>query len=281
MKTAVKSLALVLAGAGLAAVLFANPFDWAALAPLQRLAGGGGAATAGGDEEAGLYTCGMHPQVLNEGPGTCPICQMDLTPLAESGDDAHAHAAGETWVCPKHSETIREDEAGECPICGRELVLEGHDHEPRAGGEGWWTCPMHPQIVEDEPGSCPICGMDLVWKEAESTPQTARSGGRGAVVTIDPGVIQNMNVRTTEAERGDVVRQLRTVGSFAYDQDRMVTVTTKFEGWIEKAHVSYVGEKVRRGQPLFEIYSRELVQTQQELLSALTYAQRRRSPLPR
>lgn len=273
MKTALKSIALVLAGAGLAAFLFANPFDWAALSPLQRLGGGG--ATAAGDAEAGagLYTCGMHPQVLNEGPGTCPICQMDLTPLGESEDGAPAQAAGEKWVCPKHSETIREDEAGECPICGRELVLEDHDHEAHSEGQGWWTCPMHPQIVEEEAGSCPICGMDLVWKE-EAAPQSARSGGRGAVVTIDPGVIQNMNVRTTRAEQGDVVRQLRTIGSFAYDQDRMVTVTTKFEGWIEKAHVSYVGEKVRRGHPLFEIYSRELVQTQQELLSARGYAER-------
>ena len=270
MKTAGKSLVLVLLGAGLAAFLFANPFDWSALAPLQRLVGGA-PATAGGPD-ARLYTCGMHPQVIHEGPGTCPICQMDLTPLADAGG-ARSQPAAEEWVCPKHSDTIREDEAGECPICGRALVLEGDEGHGHSA-DGWWTCPMHPQIVQDEPGSCPICGMDLVWKEPEPAPAPPARGVRGTVVTIDPGVIQNMNVRTTEAERGDVVRQLRTVGSFAYDQDRMVTVTTKFEGWIEKAHVSYVGEKVRRGQPLFEIYSRELVQTQQELLSARQYARR-------
>jgi RND family efflux transporter MFP subunit len=54
----------------------------------------------------------------------------------------------------------------------------------------------------------------------------------------------------------------------------MVSITTKFSGWVEKVHVNYVGEMVTAGQPLFEIYSPELVQTEQELLSALDYARR-------
>ena len=61
------------------------------------------------------------------------------------------------------------------------------------------------------------------------------------------------------------------MGYLEYDQQKMVSVTTKYPGWIEKVFVNYVGEPVRKGQPLFEIYSPELVQTEQELLSAMRY----------
>jgi RND family efflux transporter MFP subunit len=271
MKAALKTILLVLAGAGLMALLVANPMGWRLLAPFQGLGGGGVHATEAGGGHDGLWTCGMHPQVLSEEQGLCPICHMDLTPMA-SEEASQSQPAAEEWVCPVHPELIREDGPGTCPIDGRPLELgsvPAHDHD----GQGWWTCPMHPEIVQDEPGACPICGMDLVYKEVEET-QSAPSDEQGTVVTIDASVVQKMNVRTELAERGDVVRQLRTVGFFTYDEERMVTVTMKFEGFIEKTHVSYVGQRVLRGAPLFEIYSRELVQTQQELLSALDYAER-------
>jgi RND family efflux transporter MFP subunit len=73
-------------------------------------------------------------------------------------------------------------------------------------------------------------------------------------------------------ERRDLNQEIRTVGYLEYDQERMVTVTTKYSGWVEKVYVNHVGEPVEKGQPLFEIYSPELVQTEQELLSAIAYA---------
>jgi len=96
----------------------------------------------------------------------------------------------------------------------------------------------------------------------------------GATVTIDPAVVQNMNVRTAAVERRDLTREIRTVGYLDYDQEKMVSVTTKYPGFIEKVYVNYIGEPVRRGQPLFEIYSPELVQTQEELLSAIRFSER-------
>jgi RND family efflux transporter MFP subunit len=93
-------------------------------------------------------------------------------------------------------------------------------------------------------------------------------------VSIDPAVVQNMNVQSALVERRDLSHEIRTVGYLEYDQERMVTVTTKYTGWVEKVYVNYVGEPVRKGQPLFEIYSPELVQTEQELLSAIKYARK-------
>ena len=94
------------------------------------------------------------------------------------------------------------------------------------------------------------------------------------MVTIDPATVQNMNVTDRAGERRDLAREIRTVGYLDYDQEKMVSVTTKYKGWVEKVFVNYIGEPVRRGQPLFELYSPELVQTQQELLSAIDYARR-------
>ncbi len=223
------------AGFLLAVVLLLDPLG---LHPLnERWAG-----MAAGDEDAvehehsGLWTCGMHPQVIQDEPGQCPICHMDLVPLRAGAEDATGDGA------------------------------------PEPAAETW-TCPEHPMIEEAEPGECPIGGRQLVPKTAGEPPPAPASTDR-AVVRIDPAVVQNMNVRTEPVARRDLAQNVRTVGSLEYDPQRMVTVTTKYAGWVEKVHANYVGEPVRKGQPLFEIYSPELVQTEQELISAIRFANR-------
>ncbi|MEM1178509.1 MAG: efflux RND transporter periplasmic adaptor subunit [Acidobacteriota bacterium] len=191
---------------------------------------------AGGDQEQ-LWTCGMHPHVIESEPGQCPICAMDLTPMEmDQGHEHHAHdaAAAETWTCPDHA-IIQEDSPGTCPIDGLDLVR---------------TAPPAPDV---------------------SPPPVAAEDAR-PTVTLDPGLVQSMNVQTRLVERRDLTRPIRTVGYLEFDQQRMVTVTTKYSGWIERVSVNYVGERVNRGEALFEIYSPELVQTEQELLSALDFA---------
>jgi len=238
MKTFFIALAGLAAGFVLAVGLFLDPLDLHAFD--ERLRG----VEAHEDEtsdDGQLWTCGMHPQVIQDEPGTCPICQMELVPMA-GGVAADDHA--------------------------------GHGHPPLGEGSAeLWTCPIHPGILEPEAGSCPICGTDLVPAETPEKPETA-GVQRRPVVRIDPAALQAMNVETTTAERRDIARPIRSVGYLEYDQDRMVSVTTKYSGWVEKVYVNYVGEEVLRGQPLFEVYSPELVQTQQELLSALDFARR-------
>ena len=65
-----------------------------------------------------------------------------------------------TFYCPMHCEGDKiYDKAGDCPVCGMDLVEE---QNLSASNAEQWTCPMHPEIVKDESGACPICGMDLV-----------------------------------------------------------------------------------------------------------------------
>ncbi len=129
--------------------------------------------------------------------------------------------------------------------------------------------PMDPTISSPVPAKDEM-GMDYlpVYADGDGAPTAATT------VTIDSAVVQNMNVQSVAVGRRDLSHEIRTVGYLEYDQERMVTVTTKYTGWVEKVYVNYVGEPVRRGQPLFEIYSPELIQTEEELLSAMEYAGR-------
>ncbi|MCA9756553.1 MAG: efflux RND transporter periplasmic adaptor subunit [Candidatus Eisenbacteria bacterium] len=194
--------------------------------------------------ETQLWTCGMHPQVIQEEPGSCPICGMNLVPLRSD-----AASDGSSDLHDKGSGTQDTEQAG-----SRKILF--------------YRSPMDPSLTSPVPRKDEM-GMDYVPVYAD---EGGSAGKQGAVVTIDPTVVQNMNVTTELVRRQDVRRQIRTVGYLDYDQEKMVSVTTKYPGFIEKVHANYVGQPVRKGDPLFQVYSPELVQTEQELLSARRYA---------
>ena len=130
----------------------------------------------------------------------------------------------------------------------------------------YWHDPMIPGFISDKPGKSPM-GMDLipVYEDA-AAPATG--------IRVDPSFAQNFAIRTAEAKRGVIPIEIRTVGILAYNQKAIASINTKFEGWIEKPQVNYIGEPVQRGQVLFEIYSPQLVTTQKEYLSAMDYLER-------
>ncbi|MDD3518092.1 MAG: efflux RND transporter periplasmic adaptor subunit [Chromatiales bacterium] len=127
-----------------------------------------------------------------------------------------------------------------------------------------YVCPMHPQIVRNEPGSCPICGMDLVLQKPR-----AAAGAGAPEVALDGRTTQNMGVRTTQVERGTLWKYIETVGYVGYDEDALAHVHARSAGWVEKLRVTAVGERVQRGQVLFEWYSPQLVLAQEEFLITL------------
>lgn len=138
-----------------------------------------------------------------------------------------------------------------------------------------YYCPMHKDYVSDKPGNCPICEMKLVKKGSENQPieqikqeDTSKTATQGNVF-ISPERQQMLGVRSFPAEYKTLNRQIRTVGKIAYDETRITHLHTKFNGWIEKVYADFVGEPVKMGEPLFTIYSPELVSTQEEYLLAL------------
>ena len=176
-----------------------------------------------------LYTCGMHPQVIQDEPGDCPICGMRLMPVKDAG-------------------------AGGGAAQGERKIL-------------YWRAPMDPNFISDQPGKSPM-GMDLV------PVYEGQGGGSAGGVRVDPSFLQNFAVRTTVVERGTIPIEIRTIGILEHNEANVVSVNTKFEGWIEKSYYNTIGEHVERGDPLFEIYSPQLVTTQKEYLAAVSYVNR-------
>ena len=101
--------------------------------------------------------------------------------------------------------------------------------------------------------------MDYVPVYADEA-EAASSG----IVKISPGRVQQIGVKSEPVSRRDLVRPIRAVGTVQFDERRTFVVSTRFEGWIEKLLVNATGETVRRGQPLMQVYSPDLVLAQQE-----------------
>ncbi len=87
-------------------------------------------------------------------------------------------------------------------------------------------------------------------------------------------MVQDIGVTTMLVERKRLTHEIRTVGRIAYDEQKVRRISPKIGGWIEKQHVNFAGQVVARGEKLLEIYSPELVATQQEYLTTLGYYQR-------
>ena len=141
-------------------------------------------------------------------------------------------------------------------------------------GPAVYRCPMHPTVVSDRRGSCPVCGMDLVMDQTGRTGHEGDHGEEVAEVRINPSTVQNMGVKIDVVQRMPLSRTVRTVGRVDYDETRMADVNTKVTGWVEGLFVNFTGQEVKKGQPLLEIYSPELVAAQEEYLTALDYVRR-------
>lgn len=129
----------------------------------------------------------------------------------------------------------------------------------------YWRAPMIPGYTSDKPGKSPM-GMDLV-------PVYEDEGGGQDGIRISPIMTQNIGVKTTIAKRMTLRREIHAVGNLTYDERLVTHVHTKYEGWIEKLHVDFTGQEVKEDDLLLEIYSPELVSTQEELLLAMKYNQ--------
>jgi Cu(I)/Ag(I) efflux system membrane fusion protein/cobalt-zinc-cadmium efflux system membrane fusion protein len=176
------------------------------------------------------------------------------------------------WQAPMDPTYIR-DAPGKSPM-GMDLIPVYEDMGPAAPAASterrilYWQAPMDPTYIRDEPGKSPM-GMDLIPVYADEAEAPAPG-----TVRIDPAFVQNIGVQSEPVERRDIPFTIRTVGTLTYDDQKVALINTKYEGWIERVYVNYVGESVEPGQQLFEVYSPRLVSTQEEYLNALDYADR-------
>jgi len=128
----------------------------------------------------------------------------------------------------------------------------------------YWVAPMDPSYHSDKPGKSPM-GMDLIPVYANGDKGTAPSD-----VQISPAVVNDLGVRTATVEQGTLAHRIEAVGYVGYDEDLVSSINTRADGWIEKLYVKADGDAIRKGQPLYELFSPKLATAETEYLTALT-----------
>jgi len=183
------------------------------------------------------YHCPMHPTYVSDKPGDCPICNMKLVP-------------------------IKQDEAKP----GVAIVSTAAGAKP-----GEYACSDHPDYVFRKPGECGICNKQLVpLKDGDHEAVAAESAGvPGRVaVAISPEKQQLIGLRTTRVVRRELSQVIRATGIFEHDETKLARIAPRFSGWVRKLHVNYTGQAVAAGDPLFTVYSPELLSAENEYLLA-------------
>jgi Cu(I)/Ag(I) efflux system membrane fusion protein len=127
--------------------------------------------------------------------------------------------------------------------------------------------PMNPAITADKPLKDEM-GMDYIPIYDDASASIPGPDG-AAVVTISPAMVNNMGVRTAPVERSALKRRITAVGYVSWDEDRIRHIHLRYEGWVERQHVTFVGEQVRKSDLLFEVFSPKLASAQDEYLQAV------------
>jgi RND family efflux transporter MFP subunit len=217
-------------------------------------------STAAGDK----YTCGMHPWIIADKAGDCPVCFMKLTKVTPQpgAGQAAAPAASAASAAPKKdaAEDFFADVAAKKPAGERKILF--------------YRNPMNPMVTSPKPAKDEM-GMDYVpvYEDEAQAGQAAPVEGL-ATVRVAEDVLRRSGVQTAPAARALAGRTIRTVGIVVPDETRVRRVQTKVEGWVERLYVNFTGEQVAAGQPLVSIYAPELLATQEEYLRARSSSER-------
>ena len=191
--------------------------------------------------ESTKYTCPMHPNYISEDSGTCPICGMTLVEI-DNGDKDES------------SDDMAGMDMSSNETTGEKKIL-------------YWQAPMNPNFKSDKPGKSPM-GMDLVPVYAEASVGKSTSSSKSAII-INAETIQNIGVRTEKAQMTRFGTEVRSYGVVADNIRLKQAISSRIAGWVEKLAITAVGDEVKKGDLLFEMYSPELISTQQDYLAAL------------
>ncbi|MBI3442091.1 MAG: efflux RND transporter periplasmic adaptor subunit [Proteobacteria bacterium] len=204
----------------------------------------GGIITVAYAEEAAAvkYTCPMHPQIISDRPGKCPICSMDLVQIA---DTEHQH------------------EMSQPPAQAEESAVQA----PAERKVLYWYDPMVPGKKFDKPGKSPFMDMELVPKYAD---ENVTSSGNKPVVSIPAENIQKMGVRTETVGKSSFGGGVRATGIVMPNERARVDMFSQVEGRIADLKYSAEGDVVKKGEVFYTLVSPELSGLQSDYIAALS-----------
>jgi Cu(I)/Ag(I) efflux system membrane fusion protein len=123
-----------------------------------------------------------------------------------------------------------------------------------------FTCPMHPQVIKEEMSTCPICGMDLVPFEKNSNEKA---------LTVDEKRQALANITTMVIGVNNLSGAKQLNGRLTVDPEQSSYISSRIAGRIEQLYIRETGVAVKKGQPLYQLYSEQLATLQQEYLMAV------------
>lgn len=168
------------------------------------------------------------------------------------------HATLERWLVPSSRDASSAPSDSSAPSAAA----------ANADMKQLWTCGMHPQVIQDHPGDCPICHMKLTPLVTSSAAGAATTGTETGGVVIDPAVVQNMGVRVAAATQGTLTQHVRATATLAEPESARMDINLRVSGWIEKLYANTDGMAVRKGDPLFDLFSPDLRLAIEELIAA-------------
>jgi Cu(I)/Ag(I) efflux system membrane fusion protein len=142
------------------------------------------------------------------------------------------------------------------------LVSCGKKKQVTAASDIFYTCSMHPQVIQNKPGNCPICGMQLIQVNNSTA-------AKGDEIKLSAEQIELGNIHADTISKSSIGDRLVLTATLNFDQMKATSVSSRVMGRVERLYYKNLGDFVKKGVPLFDLYSEELNNAKQEFLLAL------------
>lgn len=128
----------------------------------------------------------------------------------------------------------------------------------------YYTCPMHPTVKSNSPGSCPVCNMSLIKVEKQNNEHAQQAGN---FITIEKKQQQLAGIKTDTVKFQNIFSSSTILGTVAIDEEQVTTISSRVKGRIDKLYIKTSGEYIRKGNPVYAIYSEQLFADVKEFLA--------------
>lgn len=139
-----------------------------------------------------------------------------------------------------------------------------HENHTDNESSAYYTCPMHPSVVSNSPGSCPVCNMSLIKVEKK---KKSHAGHKGNFVTLDKRQQMLAGIKTDTVKFKTIIPTSTILGTVAINEEQVTTISSRVKGRIDKLYIKTSGEYIRKGNPVYGIYSEQLFADEKEFLA--------------